>query len=264
MWGSKGARIAQKVCLRRWSQWPKPLGPCCPTPSCCYVLLFSQFLCESSTEMAAATKSWACCMRSQIPGPFPTNLPILKAISVEIGWVHARMRCNCWRETPICRAASLTDILSEGSTSSRMISPGWTGGRFKGLFAGYSIILCPQWYCSRSTRRASGFCHSNAIHHGPFTWMLYLLGFPWRPWKSKPGMFKSLNCSVWSKASKSLRERESKSAPTRRLLPFSNSSESPLCLKLRIIDGMYHNVWQCQLLCYRVIGLDADSSFLCA
>ena len=50
----------------------------------------SSFICCSAYH-----KSCACCIRSQRPGPFPANLPILSAISVVIGWVQASTRCNC-------------------------------------------------------------------------------------------------------------------------------------------------------------------------
>ncbi len=86
---------------------------------------------SSFIRCSANHKSYDCCMRNQSPGPLPANLPILSAISVVIGWVQARTRCNCCREIPRRRAASLTDSPRVGSTSSRRISPGWIGERFK-------------------------------------------------------------------------------------------------------------------------------------
>ena len=81
---------------------------------------------ESSSSICCSAyhKSYACCMRNQSPGPLPANFPILSAISVVIGCVQARTRCNCCREIPNRRAVSLTDSPRAGSTSSRSTSPG--------------------------------------------------------------------------------------------------------------------------------------------
>ena len=91
------------------------------------ILVSSDFI-----RRSVCHKSWACCNRSQRAGPLPANLPMRSAISVVMGWVPARTRWSCCRDTPSRRAASLTDNPRAGSTSSRRISPGWgafrTGG----------------------------------------------------------------------------------------------------------------------------------------
>ena len=68
-------------------------------------------------------------MRSHRPGPLPQNCPKRSAISAVTAERPAMMACKVWRETPSCRAASLTERLRSARTMSWNNSPGWVGGR---------------------------------------------------------------------------------------------------------------------------------------
>ena len=83
----------------------------------------------SANPRSAPHKSWACCIASQNPAPFPHNLPNRNAISGVTPASSARIRCKVCRDTCKWRAAALTLSRKAGNTSSPRMAPGWVGAR---------------------------------------------------------------------------------------------------------------------------------------
>src|SRR5713226_1448488 len=77
---------------------------------------------------AAFFKSYSACRRIQNSGVLPNKRETFRHITADRGFRSARMSCTIWRDTPRAFATAVTDKPTSGRMSSRMISPGCTGG----------------------------------------------------------------------------------------------------------------------------------------